>query len=62
MNKHKAVGESPPPLVIIFKKEKNEDENKKEINICDIRRDIDTVNAYRCDADDCVCRGGNLCS
>ena len=35
---------------------------KKEINICDIRRDLDAVNAYRSDADDSVCGGGNLCS
>ena len=45
----------PTDLPIIFKKEKNEDENKKEINICDIRRDIDADNADRHNADDGVC-------
>lgn len=45
----------PTDLPIIFKKEKNEDENKKEINICDISRDIDADNAYRRYADDGVC-------
>jgi hypothetical protein len=43
-------GNARRPLPIIFKRRKNEDQNKKEINICDIRRDIDAVNADRRDA------------